>query len=222
MDLSMLLGGRMLPFTAVDTAQNSMHCKLVARPWHLVPTIDLSAHASQCCVDPHVVLGSSSLDTVCSDFWQSGFSVSSRCCWSNSRCSQPVNLDRCSRSVVFVAAQVAGSSLTPLRPSTPTSNVLPLPGNLLFSCTRASPLSQAFCAQSAGFLHPDTLAMVSSQRATASCTHKTWAWRCLTLPTQCHEAVALDAVASTRTRGFTTLAISAAMATAPKQLLVKA
>ena len=39
--------GQMLPFIAADTAQNSMHCMLVACPWHLVPTIDLSAHMSQ-------------------------------------------------------------------------------------------------------------------------------------------------------------------------------
>ena len=75
-----------------------------------------------------------------------------------------------------------------------------------------------FVPKSAGFSHPGTLAMVSSRRATASCTHKTWVWKCLTLPTPRREAVAFDAVASTRTRGLTTLATSAAIATAPRAL----
>ena len=57
-----------------------------------------------------------------------------------------------------------------------------------------------------------------SRRATASCTHKTWVWRCLTLPTPRREATASDAVSSTRTRGSTTLAISRAMAAAPRVL----
>ena len=39
--------------------------------------------------------------------------------------------------------------------------------------------------------------MVNSRRATASCTHKTWAWRCLTRPIPRFEAIAFDAVAST-------------------------
>ena len=60
--------------------------------------------------------------------------------------------------------------------------------------------------------------MVSSRRATASCTRKTWVWRCLTRPTLRLEAIAFDAVASTRTRGFTTFDMSAAMATAPRAL----
>ena len=59
--------------------------------------------------------------------------------------------------------------------------------------------------------------MVSSRRATASCTHKTWVWRCLTHPTPRLEAIAFDAVASTRTRGFTTFAMSAATAQKKKQ-----
>ena len=60
--------------------------------------------------------------------------------------------------------------------------------------------------------------MVSSRRATASSTYKTWVWRCLTRPTPRLEAIAFDAVASTRTRGFTTFDMSAAMATAPRAL----
>ena len=63
---------------------------------------------------------------------------------------------------------------------------------------------------SAGFSTPTTSTMVNSRRATASCTHKTWVWRCLTRPTPRLEAIAFDAVASTRTRGFTTFAMSAA------------
>ena len=41
-------------------------------------------------------------------------------------------------------------------------------------------LSQVFRPRSAGFLTPSTFTMVSSRRATTSCTHKTWVWRCLT------------------------------------------
>ena len=87
------------------------------------------------------------------------------------------------------------------------------------------PLSQVFRPKSAGFSHPGTFAMVGSRRATASCTHKTWVWRCLTRHTPRLEAFAFDAVASTRTRGLTTFATSAAMATsprAPEALLVNA
>ena len=66
------------------------------------------------------------------------------------------------------------------------------------------PLSQVFRPMSAEFSTPSTFTMVSSRRATASCTHKTWVWRCLTRPTPRLEVIAIDAGASTRTRGFTT------------------
>ena len=58
------------------------------------------------------------------------------------------------------------------------------------------PLSQVFRPKSAGFSHPGTFAMVGSRRATASCTHKTWVWRCLTRHAPRLEAIAFDAVAS--------------------------
>ena len=38
--------GRMLAFTATDNDEHSIHGKLVAGPWHLVPTIDISPHTS--------------------------------------------------------------------------------------------------------------------------------------------------------------------------------
>ena len=105
------------------------------------------------------------------------------------------------------------------RPSTPTLNVLPLCDNLLFSCIRAHPSEPSVSSpKSAGFSHPGTFAMISSRRTIASCPHKTWVWRCLTLATPRREAIAFDAVASTRTRGLTTLATSAASATAPRAL----
>ena len=72
--------------------------------------------------------------------------------------------------------------------------------------------------KSAWFSHPGTFAMVNSRRATASCTHKTWVWRCLARPTPRLEAIAFDALASTRTRGLTTFAMSAAVATPPRAL----
>ena len=75
-------------------------------------------------------------------------------------------------------------------------------------------LSQVFRSHVGGISTPGTFTMVSSRRATASCTHQTWVWRRLTRPTPRLEAIAFDAVASTRTRGFNTFAISAAMATA--------
>ena len=60
--------------------------------------------------------------------------------------------------------------------------------------------------------------MVNFWRATAFCTHKPWVWKFLTLSAPRREAVAFDAVASTRTRGLTTLAMSATMAPAPRAL----
>ena len=54
------------------------------------------------------------------------------------------------------------------------------PAFLMHSCIS---LSTCFVPKSAGFSHPCTLAMVSSRPASASCTHKTRVWRCLTLPT---------------------------------------
>ena len=71
------------------------------------------------------------------------------------------------------------------------------------------PLSQVFRPHVSGvFDSRHFLTMVSSRRATASRTHKTWVWRCLTRSTQRLEAIAFDAVASTRTRGFTTFDMS--------------
>ena len=49
---------------------------------------------------------------------------------------------------------------------------------------------------------PGTFTTVSPRRATASCTHMTWVRRCLTRSTPRLDAIAFDAVASTRTRGF--------------------
>ena len=86
------------------------------------------------------------------------------------------------------------------------------PARLEHSCI--SLWAKCFVPMSAGFSTPDTFTMINSRRATASCTLKTWVWRCLTPRL---EAVAY-AVASTRTRGFTTFAMSAAMATAPRAL----
>ena len=79
-------------------------------------------------------------------------------------------------------------------------------------------LSQVLRLHVGGIFDSPTLStLVSSRRATASCTHKTWVWRCLTRSTPRLEAIAFDAVASsTCTRGFTTFAMSAAMATAPR------
>ena len=55
------------------------------------------------------------------------------------------------------------------------------PALLIHSCI--SFLAKCFVPISAGFSIPITVTMVSSRRATASCTHKTWVWRCLTRPT---------------------------------------
>ena len=80
-------------------------------PSHLAPTIDL-AHVpvnpsfrqasldNLRCVHFHIFLDPSSFNTVYSEVWLSGFSVSSRCSWNHSRCSQPVNLNLCSRPLV--------------------------------------------------------------------------------------------------------------------------
>ena len=74
------------------------------------------------------------------------------------------------------------------------------------------PLGHVFRPQMSGGSHPGTFAMVSSWRATV----KTGVWRCLTRSTPRLEATAFDAVASTRTRGLSTFAMSATMATAPR------
>ena len=59
-----------------------------------------------CCAHQHVVLDPSSFNTEYSELWLSGFSVSSRCTWNHSRCSQPVvNLSRCCGPVFFAAQQ---------------------------------------------------------------------------------------------------------------------
>ena len=91
---------RTLPSTAVDTAHALQACRS-----SLAPRSDnrpLSAHVpvntsfrqaspdNLCCVHRHVVLVSSSLNTVYSEFFLSGFSVSFRCSWNHSRCSRRV------------------------------------------------------------------------------------------------------------------------------------
>ena len=135
--------GRVLPFSADDTAQNSM--ALRTRPWHFVPTFDVSMNTSYrqasqdhpCCARLHVSQDPSSSNAVFSEFWLSG--CSSPCSWDHSRRSQPVvYLNRCSQPVVSLPAGPL-TQISPLRPSTPTLNALPLSGNLLFSCIRASP-----------------------------------------------------------------------------------
>ena len=55
--------------------------------------------------------------------------------------------------------------------------------------------------------HPVGICQTPVLREPFTCTHKTWVWRCLTRSTPRLEAIAFDAVASTRTRGFTTFAI---------------
>ena len=82
----------------------------------------------------------------------------------------------------------------------------------LFRYSCISFWAKCFVPMSAGFSTSDTSTMVSSRRATASCTHKTWKWRCLTRPTPRFEAIAFDAVASTRKRGFATFVMSAVIA----------
>ena len=62
---------------------------------------------------------------------------------------------------------------------------------LLFKHSCISLWAKCFVSMSAGFSTPGTFMMVSLRRATASCTHKTWVWRCLTRPTQRLEAIAL-------------------------------
>ena len=94
-------------------------------PWHSHSDRPLSAQVpvntsfrqassdNLCCVH---LLDPSSFNTVHYEFWLSGVSVSSRCSWNHSRCSQPVinptqccrlvtNLSRCCRPVVFLAQQ---------------------------------------------------------------------------------------------------------------------
>ena len=128
-----------------------------------------------------------------------------------SRCSRPlVNLNRCSRPVVSVAA----GPLTQVSCATRNANLdRPLamrqPALNKHSCI--SLRAKCFVLMSAGFSTPGTFTMVS-------CTHKTWVWRCLTRPTPRLWATAFDALASTHTRGFTTFAMSAAVATAPRAL----
>ena len=109
--------GRVLPFSADDTAQNSM--ALRTRPWHFVPTVDVSAHTSYrqasqdhpYCVHLHVSQDPSSSNAVFSEFWPSG--CSSPCSWDHSRRSQPVvNLNRCSQPVVSLARRTADSNLS--------------------------------------------------------------------------------------------------------------
>ena len=86
---------------------------------------------------------------------------------------------------------------------TPSSTVLQLCGNKLSSSIRtfSSEPSVSFpCRRDVQV--PGTFTTVSPRRATASCTHMTWVRRCLTRSTPRLDAIAFDAVASTRTRGF--------------------
>ena len=167
-------------------------------PSHIVPKIDLSTHTSfrqaspdtLCCVHPHVFLDPSSFNTVYSELWMSGFSVSSGCCWNHSRFSQPVNLNRCSRPLVSLnrcsrpVVSVAPQSRCLKSHSFATLNanlerppalwqpaVLPLCGNLPFSSISASPSepvfsnSGTFAMVSTGhrLMHPQDLGMEVSQ-----------------------------------------------------------
>ena len=145
--------GRMLPFTATDTAQNSMHCKLLACPRHLVPTIDLSAHTSQWTRQSVKHRRTTCAACIPTSFWArsirctqySGCLVSPFRLHSHARCRKlSVTGNRwdllIARDVLdhFTMFSACRFCLTPLRPSTPASNVLPLSGNVFFSCIRAS------------------------------------------------------------------------------------
>ena len=114
-----------------------------------------------------------------------------------------VNLNRRSRPLVSATS----GPLTHVSSATLNAN-LERPSVLrqlaLFKHSCISFWSKCFVSMSVGLSTPGTFTMVSSRRATASCTHKTWAWRCLTRPTPRLKAIAFDAVASTRTRGCTT------------------
>ena len=83
---------------------------------------------------------------------------------------------------------------SPVRRPTRTPNVLQRCGNLHFSRIRASPSEPSVSSPNQRMgSHPGTFAIVSSRRATASCTHQTWVWRCPARPTatapRAHEAL---------------------------------
>ena len=141
--------GRMLPGAAVDTAQNSMHCKLVACPWFR----QLTSQRTR--TNEHVIPPRIARQPVLrAPPRRSGLKlVGSIRCTLNSGCS------RCSLSLhdildhltIAWPSRVAGSSLTPSRPSTLTLNVLPPSGNLLFLL-----MHSRFVPSSAEFSHPGT------------------------------------------------------------------
>ena len=166
------------PCIASDTAY---HCKFVVHDFtplsgNLVPIIDVSLHTSITEFWTHA--GPHSFNTVHSEFltvWFLRF-VSNQ---TLAVCELNVTGNRLGlltthydfNPAFFLAqSRVADSSLTPLRPSTLASNVLPLSGNLLISCVRASPSEPD--ASSLCWLGSPTLAL-SRRRATDSCTHKT-------------------------------------------------
>ena len=99
-----------------------------------------------------------------------------------------------------------------------TSNVHLQCGNLLFSCILSISLwAKCLVPKSAGVFHISVFfAMVSFRRATASCTHKTWEWRCLFRLPRVLTRSPSTLCTSTRLRGVTTFAMSAAMDTAPR------
>ena len=159
----------------------------LSTPWHLVPTVDLSAHSSSehvnfvkhrwttraACITTSF---SSWLNTVYSEFWLSGFSVSSRCSWNRS--GHLITHDVLDPFTMFSTCR----SRSPAKSLAQVSLLCDPRCQLRTSCrylTTCSshafvhlPLSQVFRAKSAGFSHLGTLAMVSSRRTTAFCTHK--------------------------------------------------
>ena len=137
---------------------------------------------NMCCVHIHVFLGQSSFNTVYSEFWLSDVSVRLDVI---GIIRDVLNLSSIPRDVVDLSSvspdvvdlsfswprRVAGSSLTPLRPSTLASNVLQLCGSSLSSSIRAFPSGpSASSPHRQGCSTPGTFTMVSSRRATASCT----------------------------------------------------
>ena len=156
------------------------------------------------------------------EFW---LSVSSRCksskTYSTFRQSQSMFSNSCQSQSMFSTScrfrsRRAADSCATLNANLERPHAMRQLALFRHSCI--SLWAKCVVPKSAWFSHPGTFAMVKSRRSTASCTHKTWVWRCLARPTPRLEAIAFDAVASTRTRGLTTFAMSAAVATAPRAL----
>ena len=131
------------------------------------------------------------------------------------RSSRPlVNLNRCTWPVVSVAAgpqtQVPCATLKTNRDHPPAMRQ-----PILFKHSCIFLCAKCFIPMSAGFSTPRTFTVVSSRRATLLHPQDLGME---TSHSHHHEAIAFDAVTSTRTRGFTTFAMSAAMATAPRAL----